>query len=415
LGRRLVLRSYWVDGSGNETPIDVMWELTDAQPSWLDPHEAGVSAGIEPSVPVSMGSALFGDDVLLLFDEGHPEALVRERVVRPVHSGSERLLIRARITPEGRPAELSVPVVVTYGDGRLGATNNQFDPFINSWADGYGFPPQHLKALIAQESPGFNLRQYRFEPVLWDYGAARLLIGSDAYLAPYRFAVPPNAGAGPFARGATLNEEDKDGRLHGPLLWLSDGTQSSCQPVDAGMWELPIWRVFLGSNGDPSDPIALPCPQRMNWEPIANIYTWDATPPASKPFGARESTWWFFHHQDYTAQTFVAASYGLTQVGYVTALRQMRWNRDDPDRRHWQNVVDSQTNIHLGARWLVFRVRESSREVEAARHRESQFDRLLSLMLCRYNTGNWIAACDYVAHVTPTVAGYEPLTAPEVR
>ena len=53
------------------------WTLTGAVPTWLDEH---------PAEPGSTRNALFENDVLLLFDEGHPEAEVDARQAQAVHT-----------------------------------------------------------------------------------------------------------------------------------------------------------------------------------------------------------------------------------------------------------------------------------------------------------------------------------------
>jgi hypothetical protein len=58
---------------------------------------------------------------------------------------------------------------------------------------------------------------------------------------------------------------------------------------------------------------------------------------------------WFCNHPAYDAQTAVAASYGLLQVLYTTAVETMQWNVGQSGlTRHPSYLFDPGTSLDLG-------------------------------------------------------------------
>ena len=426
LGKELDLKAVWYAGLNPVSPVDVHWTLQDTSTSWQQEHENAANGGLVESVAASEKGVLFPDDVLLLFDEvdpGQTAPAAPDRKIWPIHTGTVVLKLHADATPGGGPADLSVTITVSYAQSQLGTAHNDLDAFINPWANAFGVPPQYIKGLVEQESTRtFNAEAFRYEPAKWDFGNNH---GggikdhlTDAYFAPFRFEEPggiKETGNQPLGRGPSLLQGDIDGRTKGQQLYTLMGVPGACQAVVPGQSTVSTWQLYLGSNGyfdDTSYPPA-PCGQRMNWEPIANIYTWDSDRRTQTPVGAADATWWFYQHQDYAAQTFLAASYGLTQVGYRTALKGMSWLSSQPDRRHWANVVNPNTNIYLGARWLAWpawlRISSVAKLSKSASHHETAFTSLVKRFLCTYNEGVpkptvvlQSAKCDYAG----SIAGY---------
>ena len=399
LGKKLDLKAVWYAGLNNPvSPVDVHWTLQDTSTSWQKEHQNAANGGLVESVAASEKGVLFPDDVLLLFDEVDPDQTAPaapDRKVWPIHTGTVVLKLHADATPGGGPADLSVTLTVSYAQSQLGTAHNDLDAFINPWANAFGFPPQYIKGLIQQES-NFNQYQYRYEPLAWDFGSTLgsgvlFDVRSEPYDTDYRFAEPagiPLLTSPPAPQGPTLTQTDIDGRLHAShSYWITSGKYAPCQQVVTGMGGISTWQLLLGSNGP------TPCYEAFwNWEPSQDMYKWDQNRTDNQQGTAQYSTFWFFEHPTAVAQMFLAASYGLTQVGYAAALHDMGWWSAQPDRRHWANVVDPNTNIYLGARWLAWpaggpaagSVAKASR---IASHHETSFTELLKQLLCTYNAG----------------------------
>jgi hypothetical protein len=414
LGQRRELKAYWVDDQGGKELVPVTWELRDPEPHWQEEHPDAES----------MHRVLFPDDVLLLFDEGHPEVAIDNRIIWPVHKGrvTVKLHLAAEDSPDNQPHERTVTMNVTYDAVPLGAGPSQFDPSINTWANAFGVPPQYMKALIDKES-GFDAVAYRYEPKKWDYGQGeltrvmKLVERGDAYIQPFQFGEPADSGIGPRTQGPSLTQSDMDGRARGTnTLYTLEGDPPVCAEVGLGRGDVRAWALYLGSNGvrfaadDPRNRRS-DCGQRMNWDVGIDIYTFDQLKAAPAD---HEAAWWFFKHPSYVGQMFAAASYGLTQVGYHMAIRSMQWRSAAPGTRNWPNVTDetnlaSNNNIYLGARWLVTQYFDKYRGLrERARRRKDDFELLLASLLKEYNA-SWAYSEAVRAGATAYTPTYTPM------
>jgi len=247
------------------------------------------------------------------------------------------------------------------------------------------------------------------------------------YLAPYRFEENAIPDVGTWSRGANLRRPDIDGRSYPTpprsemfaaewdpqkQRWVCRSmAQLSGQPVNA-------WALYLGSNGvwrrnKPGNRLS-PCGKRLRWDVRDDIYDWVRNPPAQRPPGVDRAAWWFFQNPRYNAQTFLAASYGLAQIGYATTARNLRWREGNPGARGWAEIVEPENNIYLAARWLAtrrFRSKDYFQWVrdweEFARWNEVLFADLIRLTLCGYNGGaEW--TCDYAADVMARSTRFMP-------
>ncbi len=425
LGDEADMTAWWArDRWGLRQKIDVWWEVcdegsADGIPTAAGEHIDAASMGIATDAGQSAAFMLFREKVLLLFDKGDPAARIHQRFMWPIHTGRGTLKLHADTTPEGGRADTAVRIKVAYDGSKLGADSNAWDVWINKWGNAFGLPPEFLKGLVAQEST-FNPVEYRYEPRKWDYGyGERTKVKdqlNDSYFAPYRFAEPATSGVGAFNEGNNLTQTDKDSRAFGrfPLFTYDCGTRT-CTRVGTGMGDLTAWSLYLGSNGcwlgkdDPGNCLS-PCGQRMRWETGIDIYAWDDIGLDTPPEG-HEAAWWFFNHQDYVAQMFNAASYGLTQVGYPMDLLEMGWKRDLASERGWLQVAnDTTTNLYLGGAWLASAAgdpRLRALEVDAY-HSEDSLLKLVSTVLCRYNKGHLVSSCDYADAVMSSAIFFLP-------
>ncbi len=430
LGEQLFLQAKWKDSTG-ETRIPVLWSLRDADPTWASAH---------PPEPGSKARVLFEDDVLLLFDEGHPDIPSSENLGQVVHSGT--VILSASLSsdsaPDHLPHTLDVVISSQYAP-RLGLSldHHEYDDLINRFADAYGILPQVLKGLIDHESADWNSMQYRYEPAGWDYGTGLGGNGvkdqlGDNYLSPFRTEEGNQSGVGQYSRGSFTTTGEMDAwmastpdRNHMMVAVYHPGT-NSWECVDPLLISgTPVWTMafYWGSNGvwiKPGDSRnrLSPCHRRLKWLKGVDIYDWVTSNPTSPPNTqkATEAAWWFYTHY-YHAQTFLAASFGLTQIGYVTVAKGLSWRAGQPTRRDWQSITDPENNIYLGARWLVQNhvtglPGKEKRLQAAAVHESARLDELMRTVLCAYNGRGARVACEYDDDVMLRSQGFVPQTRP---
>jgi hypothetical protein len=424
LGRKVPVEALWVVPGTLPEPVGARWALGEAHPDWEREHASVVAEELEESPTASQRGVFFGDKVVLLFDNGNPDEETPSRVVWPIHCGDIVLRAATETSPTGDPASVEVRLEVTYDHVDLGQTWNGFDGLILRWANAFGYPPQYIKSLILQETGNFDPRQYRYEPLQWDWGRGLRDGGvkdrlRDPYFAPFRYPEPSTSGVGAWPHGIALSQTDKDGRsfsTFGQQLFSYDTVTRQCTGMTAGLGDLTVWSLFLGSNGlEPQRGPRNPCGQRVHWDDGADIYAWDSLLPRQWPSG-HYPTWWFAAHKDYVAQMFVSASYGLMQVGYPTDLFDMDWFLWDRDRRHWADITHPNKNIYLGTRWLAWPAATSrgfEQRAGSEAHSLGTFESLLMELACRHNVGHLGAqTCgDY----STGIVSFLPLFTPELQ
>ncbi len=428
LGEPVALEAKWKRGDGAEQDAQVVWTLRDAAPTW---------AGAHPAEPGSTDEVLFENDVLLLFDEGNPIAAVAAREAQVVHTGSVELELRLASdqSPDGQEHRLTVSVSSGYA-AQLGSTHNEYDGFINRFADAYGILPQVLKGLIDHESGNWNPQQYRYEPAGWDYGSGLGGRGvkdrlGESFLASFRTEEGPLSGVGSYSRGSNTTADEMDAWMRSTpdkykmMAAVYDPASRTWECIDPLVISgTPVWAMafYWGSNGawfgktDPRTHMS-PCNKRLNWDVRVDVEEWVRSHPTSKPTGAAHATWWFYNHY-YNAQTFLAASYGLTQIGYVTVVQGLGWHASQPADRAWAEITDPENNIYLGARWLVQRgwpsFRREKRQAERRSHHQSDaIEELSKLLACTYNGqrdhGKPTSNCGYGDDVWLRSRGFLPV------
>ncbi|MEW6104321.1 MAG: transglycosylase SLT domain-containing protein, partial [bacterium] len=197
---------------------------------------------------------------------------------------------------------------------RLGNTNNQYDVLIINAANANGIPPQLLKAQIHQESgANFNPNAYRYEPD-YDYLYISGPGNNDLFENPYfHYRV-----GGKRVDGTTFPSGD---RL--PSNYLEITRVNSSPDVNV-------------ENTNPNDGFGLSA-----WELVDNN-------PRQK---------WKRPPNNFTAQLVIAASYGLLQVMYPTAV-------DSEYEGEPYGLFNPQTIIGFGSGYLRSQWRDTGNWME---------------------------------------------------
>ncbi|HWO58026.1 MAG TPA: hypothetical protein VNN55_10715, partial [bacterium] len=223
----------------------------------------------------------------------------------------------------------------------LGTEHNEYDALIIQKCAQYGVPPPIVKAQIWRES-GFNPNGYAYEPYTFDYVA--ISIGAewregnpaiDEYpYYEYSIAIPSGWPNGPRLQGRLLNPEDIDFRN----------------------------RYNLSDNSPPDGVLSA---QELVWNNPGQGSSWHYADFPIVPF---------------VAQTTIAASYGLLQIWWATALSPMNWNRGAAGRP--SELMDPPVNIALSSGYLRLRLGQFM-----AVHPDSGWDASIRTALVWYNKG----------------------------
>ncbi len=202
-----------------------------------------------------------------------------------------------------RPVTVNIKIVLPTA---LGFDNNEWDQRLIQEAHERGIPPQILKGQVRQESPTFSNSEWRYEPCSAD--AARVSLGATLInTAPYNLyamdAILQDAG---FASTADLRN-----RLF--IIDPQTHVRRGIRHGDTGITARAIWDASDSWNG-----------HGEHWA--------TQTCGALIAFLARGRTMDDFLDllDTFTAQTPTAASYGVMQAMYETALT-YQWSVPDPD------------------------------------------------------------------------------------
>lgn len=252
------------------------------------PDQTGVVSTFSLSgpaiAPFLTGPSLFSSHAIIEFGSGTVDDT---KYFRAVHLGIELITIA--------PLDTSLPTVTVSitvnSPARLGSTHNQFDSSLIALGHQRGIPPQFLKGQLAQES-GFNPNSYRYEPLSVDmnYVFATQNLRSQSPYSLYRLAT-------------------SDGLAQGTRILTADVSPRSIYNIVVSGAERPI------TNAD----------TLVSAENIYNTnddtQNWSTYSPARARRVALNPALLQF-----TAQTPLAASYGLLQILYSTAIAPMGWS-----------------------------------------------------------------------------------------
>ncbi len=244
-----------------------------------------------------------------------------------IHSGTSTIDLRFQANNNTLALHLPIrivacPIDLAFPcDPRLGTTHPDFDAQIMLFADRSGIPPQLVKAHVAQESgSGFNPKAYRYEPLSYDFGRINFTFVRgvrqpsnqllDNRLAPWRFGVSGDCRRVTLPQGTSLDRKSLEAskregfdiqlnKAGVPLCQVSAEDQGvSTRLIDSADALVSMQNIFFTNDSD------------NNWSSHSGV---------DFPRWFRD----YVRHgnQPFTAQTTIAASYGLLQVMYPTAVQ----------------------------------------------------------------------------------------------
>jgi hypothetical protein len=268
------------------------------------------SHSLIPSVPLT---ALFKNNVIIEFAPSRVDSI---KFFQAVHLGESILDIipsDTSITPVRVRIIINEPL-------RLGSSQNQFDPRLISLGNQRGIPPQMLKGQARKESgPNFNPQAYRYEPLSVDF--AYISRGKDLRTSqPYSFYRLATTDG--LLQGTNINMDDISPRS---IYCIS--RNDVLRRIDNSDQFVSAREIYLQNDKTTS------CSGNQNWS-INSAKKADLV--AKNPALL-----------DFTAQTSLAASYGLLQILYSTAVETMDWQ--GINGAHNPNLLfDTDANLRLG-------------------------------------------------------------------
>jgi hypothetical protein len=348
------LTAYWHDNvSGIDSQEAVKWEIINEEPFGASPD------GLYPSKTV------------VLFTEGDPTFSQPSIEFQTVHAG--QLKIKATtLGTSGHSGTIELDLGVVFPSGLKEMANTVQDPYDDKvifYANKYGIPPQYIKSQVYRESRRgrndvYNATAYRYEMKSFDMDhysdwddSDWQAGGLDQYKLPGGALVRPADLKPRHEYSFTAYDATKDQAGQWPY---------TCGSNDAGTEPHLLFEIYKANDGwfDGSYPNLLygrvgPCDKRYRWMWEGGvIMAWHAgkyycgfTPGSTETCdaSAKYYQWWLNNSATYPAQTVVAASYGLMQTMYETAVKKMRWNKDQgPDSRHPSQLFDPDTSLNLG-------------------------------------------------------------------
>jgi len=276
----------------------------------------------------------------------------------PVHSGTANLHFAYQ------NVDFVLPIIVTNCtsgdcDPVLGSKSPfdrhyEFDTLLMQFADRNGVPPQLLKAQIAQES-GFHPDAYRYEPLSIDFaqitapddGSGPFGKMAQSAFASWALAQSGNCAAitTPQGNNLDLNSQDAVARQRYSLALAPNG-QPLCRVTNAN-------QVTAARPINPAD--SLPSMENVFYanDNDANINDWERESlKANKQISTAQR---FYDYQidnpPFTAQTVIAASYGLHQLLYTTAVG-MGYADQNGVGLLPRQLFDPTTSLDLGTEYL---------------------------------------------------------------
>jgi len=299
LGSRFFLRVIRRDPQGGPVPISGTFMVG--------------TAVLDPPITVP---ALFPQGVVIQFS---PQTTVDLRVFRAVHLGEVPL--------EFRPADPSIPAVrvriqVTRPIS-LGTTRADFDQTLIDLGHIRGVPPHFLKGQVRRES-NFDPQAYRYEPLSVDFAyisRGQNLRNQDPY-SLHRLATSDG-----LAQGSSIRSEDISPRS--VYCIIRRGVRRRIQATDDFVSATDI---FAANDSVPSGG-ATGCISQ-NWSRFSAV-------PSQEELA-------------FTAQTPLAASFGLLQILYSPAIAPMQWpGLTGTGERNPHFLFDTDTNVRMGGGSLV--------------------------------------------------------------
>ncbi len=275
------------------------------------------------------GPALFPNHVVIEFDRDGAGEI---KFFQAVHLGEVTVSIEPTDTSIS-PVEVRVTVIEPARLGPAAGVDARFIEFGHR----RGVPPQILKGVSRRESgPNFNPQAYRYEPIAGGVGDLDAISAGQNLRTQIPYSRYRLATADGLAQGTDILTEDISPRSiyrirrAGQLRRIAD--------TDEFVTAREIFEEndsFLGVK-DPSVP-------DQRWSATARRATLNAIRRDPDIL-------------DFTAQTPLAASYGLMQMLYTTAIAPMGWTglkptgacRVDPDDCNPSSLFDTSANVAAG-------------------------------------------------------------------
>ena len=296
---------------GGVVTFEATTEDGDVLPSTFSLGEASVEEGV-----ASLG--LFPTSVLL----PHETGALNRRTYLAVHLGQVTVTATPD-DPEIAPGTLTIHVDAP---AALGSAFNEVDAVLVEVAHRWGVPPQFVKAHAHKESsPSFDRMSYRYEPIgAWVGDLTAISRGPNlrtvSPYSDYRVATERDTANPALAAGTKLSPEDRDAR--GGLRIACDKEGKNGRDILPSDELVTAWEIFRCNDS------------RMNWKREARA--------------AGQSRADSLKSDLFTAQTSLAASYGLLQMTYVTAIDELRWAGTDDGRRNPSLLFDTDENLLAG-------------------------------------------------------------------
>jgi len=294
-------------------------------------------AMIAPAIPAA---ALFPSNVVIEFDRASASSM---KLFQAVHVGTVTLNI-VPTNPSVSP--LALQIEVTRPD-RLGNAPNQFDALFVEAAHRTGVPPQILKGVSRRESgPNLNPLAYRYEPLqdLQVISGGKNLRVTELPYPLYRLATTADTRNAALGEGANIKKPD-DISPRSIYCISRDGVLRNIFNDDQFVSALEIFQRNDSLFG-------LLCPgfRDQRWSDPEN-----ASPNVIAQIRNTPSL------LEFTAQTPLAASYGIMQMTYIRAIRPLQWKGTKtsgpcfrfPEKCNPSFLFDTDENIAAGGGTLA--------------------------------------------------------------
>ncbi len=286
---------------------------------------------------------LFPDNVLLHFTDPSPDEFFA------VHSGKAVLDIKPNGPSSGAPGVLLTVNVPSCALGQscgisLGTSHNEFDDDIVRFADFRGIPPQLVKSQVGVES-SFNRKSYRYEPLTVDFKSVGLNTAqlTDNALAPWRIATSSDCSNIVLPQGTrlVLSSADANARNNYTIALNQQNQNPLCRVTNIS--QVQSLRLIK-----PADTL-------LSMENI--FYTNDPTINWANADIFQSFADYQVDNPPFTGQTVIAASYGLHQVLYTTAVQDEGFVDANNVGRPPSSLFDRFTSLDLGSNYLAQKAR----------------------------------------------------------
>jgi hypothetical protein len=264
------------------------------------PVPSQYTMGAQSVTPALTEAALFEGKAVLKFGDN---SAAPTTYFRAVHLGTAQLTVAPQ---DGSTQPITVNITVVRPSS-LGGTPTTWDSALIDFGHKKGIPPSFMKGQIRQENK-FDPMAYRYEPISVDCLSVSRG-GNFRTVDPfhnYRLATVADSVNGPLSQGTKLVQADIEPRS---LYWFDVARTRKIANSDQFVSAVQIFEANDGGR-----------PKTQNWLKVA-------LEPKNPNECARNPGLLSF-----TAQTTIAASYGLFQILFTTAIRDLKWQGVGPEK-----------------------------------------------------------------------------------